>query len=106
MNSRLENLPLDILGIWQQEQVIAQISKIPEINQGTKENTTSTQQTEESMSTSKLDKIWEHFNKIVNTESQETHTSSPKETLKIPEIAKKVPLTIESSDKVVKTNDL
>lgn len=36
-NSRLKNIPLDILGILQHEQVMAQISKDPEINQGTKE---------------------------------------------------------------------
>ena len=38
--------------------------------------------------------------------SHEARTSSPKENIKTTGITKKVPLTIESSDKVVNTDDL
>jgi len=104
-NKRLENIPLDILNISQlvlhQELVTTQIPKELEVEKGNIESTSSAQCNDESLSTNNLDKVWDQFDKIVNTTSQETQTTNPIEILKTPEVTTKILFTIRSSDKEV-----
>ena len=101
----MENIPLDILNISQlvlhQELVTTQIPKELEVEKGNIESTSSAQCNDESLSTNNLDKVWDQFDKIVNTTSQETQTTNPIEILKTPEVTTKILFTIRSSDKEV-----